>query len=149
MKKNILLITTLMMTSFVFAQNPLSWNYSAKKVGEGKYEVKLTANIQSGWHLYSQTQPESAIAQPTAIKFNKNPLLSLDGKTRELGTMQKHKDEGLDVEAWQYSGKVEFVQKVKLKTNAKTMMTGSIEYQVCTDEKCLPPKTVPFSITIQ
>jgi thiol:disulfide interchange protein DsbD len=149
MKKLIVLFICLNAGMITFSQDPVKWNYTAKKIGEGKYEVKLTASIQSGWHLYSQMQPESAIAQPTEIKFNKNPLLTLDDKMKEVGTMQKYKDEGLDVEAWQYSGKVEFVQKVKLKTNAKTMMTGSVEYQVCTDEKCLPPKTVPFSILIQ
>ena len=30
----------------------------------------------------------------------------------------------------------------------RTAITGEIEYQVCDDEKCLPPKKVPFTIVL-
>ena len=52
------------------------------------YEIHMTATIQSGWHLYSQTQPEDAIAKPTGFTFNNNPLLDLgrkDQRSREIG----------------------------------------------------------------
>jgi hypothetical protein len=58
-------------------------------------------------------------------------------------------DAALDIEAWQYAGKVEFVQQVKFKAKTKTNLSGTIEYQVCTDEKCLPPTTVRFNVSIQ
>ncbi|MGZ8553853.1 MAG: protein-disulfide reductase DsbD domain-containing protein, partial [Chitinophagaceae bacterium] len=45
--------------------NPVSWSFSAKKVADKTYEIHLTATMQSGWHLYSQTQPDDAIAIPT------------------------------------------------------------------------------------
>ena len=109
----------------------------------------MTANIQPGWHLYSQTQPDDAIAIPTGFSINNNPLLKLDGKIKEVGSMQKFMDEKLDISANQYAGKVDFVQIVKLKTNAKTNLTGKVEYQTCNDERCLPPKTVNFSIAIK
>ncbi len=60
--------------------------------------------------------------------------------------MKKFHDPKLEVSANQYSGKVDFVQVVKLKANVKTNLTGSVEYQTCDDKKCLPPKTVNFSI---
>jgi thiol:disulfide interchange protein DsbD len=106
----------------------------------------MIATIQSGWHLYSQTQPEDAIAIPTTFTINKNPLLSLEGKIKEEGKMEKFHDAKLDLSAHQYSRKVEFVQVVK--ANAKTNLTGNVEFQTCDDEKCLPPKTTPFSIAI-
>lgn len=145
-----LIISTLFVFSVVAlkAQNPVQWKWSAQKISDKEYEVKLTATIQNGWHLYSQSQPEDAIALPTEIVFNKNPLLELKDKVKENGKMEKYKDKTLDVEAWQYSGKVEFVQRFKMKTNAKTAMNGTVEYQVCTDEKCLPPKKVAFTILI-
>ena len=51
----------------VTGQNPVTWNYTAKKIADKKYELHLTATIQSNWHLYSQTQPMEAIAIPTSI----------------------------------------------------------------------------------
>ena len=131
------------------AQNPVSWSFSAKKVDDKTYEVHMTANIQPGWHLYSQNQPDDAIAVPTGFTINNNPLLKLDGKVKEMGTMEKFHDKKLDVSANQYSNKVDFVQVVKLKANAKTNVTDSVEFQTCNDEKCLPPKTVNFSVALK
>jgi len=129
--------------------NPVSWFFSAKKIADKTYEVHLTATMQSGWHLYSQSQPDDAIAIPTDFKINSNPLLSLEGKIKEVGKMEKFHDAKLEVSANQYSDKVDFVQVVKLKANAKTNLTGSVEYQTCDDKKCLPPKTVNFTIPVK
>jgi len=150
MKRIPVFLFLLLSFSLVNAQlNPVSWTYSAKKIGDKTYEVHLTAAIQNGWHLYSQSQPEDAIAEPTAIQFAANPLLTLDGKIKELGKMEKYHDKQLDISANQYSSKVEFVQVVKLKANAKTNLTGKVTYQTCDDEKCLPPKTVNFAVAIK
>ncbi|SRR5690606_13149173 len=128
--------------------NPVSWSFSSKKIADKTYEVHLTATMATGWHLYSQVQPEDAIAIPTGFKINSNPLLSLEGSIREVGKMEKFHDKKLEVSANQYSGKVDFVQVVKLKANAKTNLTGSVEYQTCDDKKCLPPKTVNFTVPL-
>jgi thiol:disulfide interchange protein DsbD len=150
MKRSVLILCAFLVISAVHAQlNPVSWAFTSKKIDDKTYEVHLTATMQSGWHLYSQVQPEDAIAIPTGFKLNSNPLLTLDGKIREVGKMEKFHDAKLEVSANQYAGKVDFVQLVKLKANVKTNLTGSVEYQTCDDEKCLPPKTVNFSIPIK
>ncbi len=151
MKKLILLSTFFFVIIGVKAQtlNPVSWTFTALKSGDKVYEIHLTANIEPGWHLYSQTQPNDAIAIPTGIKFNKNPLIILDGKVKEIGKLEKFKDVRLNISANQYSEKVDFVQVMKLRGNAKTNLSGGVEFQTCDDKKCLPPKTVNFSIAIK
>ncbi|HEY9364629.1 MAG TPA: protein-disulfide reductase DsbD domain-containing protein [Chitinophagaceae bacterium] len=151
MKRIFTVISCFLFLGFAsYAQlNPVSWSFNAKKIADKTYEVRLTANMQSGWHLYSQNQPDDAIAIPTDIKFNINPLLNFDGKTKEVGKMEKFKDEKLGVAANQYSRQVEFVQVVKLKTNAKTNISGTVEYQTCDDKKCLPPKKINFSLAVR
>ena len=129
--------------------NPVSWSFVSKKISEKTYELHLTATMQPGWHLYSQVQPEDAVAIPTGFKLNNNPLITLDGKIKEIGKMEKFHDAKLDISANQYAEKVDFVQVVKLKSNVKTNVTGSVEYQTCDDKKCLPPKTVTFSIPVK
>jgi len=127
----------------------VSWSFNSKKISEKTYEVHLTANIQSGWHLYSQDQPSDAIAIPTSVTINNNPLLKFDGKVKEVGSMEKFQDKNLGISAHQYSNKVDFVQVVKIKSNAKTNVSGSVEFQTCDDKKCLPPKTVNFNIALK
>jgi hypothetical protein len=142
-------------TVFIFAgwclhaQNPVSWSFSSKRISDKTFEVHITANIQSGWHLYSQSQPDDAIAIPTNVTINNNPLLKLDGKLKEVGKMEKFKDKTLGISAHQYSKKVDFIQVVKLKSNAKTNISGNVEFQTCDDKKCLPPKTVNFNIALK
>lgn len=128
--------------------NPVSWAFAGKKISNGVYEVQLTATLQQGWHLYSQTQPKDAIAQPTSFSFTKNPLVELDGKVKETGKLEKFTDKELGVSANQYSKQVTFVQKVKLKGKARTAVTGNLTFQTCDDKKCLPPKTVAFSVAL-
>lgn len=130
-------------------QSPVSWTFTSKKISDNTYEVYLTANIKPGWHLYAQAQPADAIAQPTTFAFTRNPLLQFDGKVREVGKLEKFRDAKLDVSANQYSGKVDFVQKVKVMGKAKTAVTGKLEFQTCDDEKCLPPKTLNFSVALK
>jgi Disulphide bond corrector protein DsbC len=129
--------------------NPISWTFSAKKTADKTYEIHMKAAIQAGWHLYSQVQPADAIAVPTLFTLNPNALLSLVGKISEKGKMEKFHDTKLEVSANQYSNAVDFVQVVKLKANAKTNLTGSVEYQTCNDQRCLPSKTFPFSVAIK
>lgn len=150
--KTVLLFTLgfVMTAGATYAQlNPVSWSFSATKLSDKQYEIKMVATIQNKWHLYSQVQPEDAIAIPTTFKFNPNPLFELEGKIKETGKLEKFTDKILGVSANQYSNSVVFTQKVKLKANVKTNITGSVEYQTCDDEKCLPPKTVPFTISLK
>ena len=148
MKKIITGTLVLLMAMNVAAQlNPVSWTFTAKKKSDKTYEIHMKATLQEGWHLYSQTQPEDAIALPTSFAFNSNPLLALDGKIKEIGKVEKFSDPRLG-SANQYSMTVDFVQVIKLKVKAKTNITGNLEYQTCNNEKCLPPKKVNFSIAI-
>lgn len=150
MKKIALLVFIVLAASFANAQlNPVTWSFSAVKTGDKMYEIHMKATIQDGWHLYSQKQPEDAIAIPTAFVVNPNPLFSLDGKIKEVGKMEVMNDKELGVSANQYSKTVDFVQKIKLKGSAKTNFSGTVEYQTCDDKKCLPPKKVNFSVAIK
>lgn len=153
MKKfSLVLFAVLFSVAGAFAQtsmlSPVSWAFSSKKISNNLYEVHLTATIQPGWHLYAQNQPSDAIAQPTTFMFTKNPLLQFDGAVKEVGKLEKFTDKTLGVSANQYSHKVDFVQKVKVVGKAKTAVAGKLEFQTCDDKKCLPPKTVNFTVAL-
>ena len=149
MKRLFLSTAVLFSVLFLDAQNPVSWAFSAKRVDDKTFEIHMTATIQKGWHLYSQDQPEDAIAIPTAFTITANPLFKLDGKIKEVGKMEKFTDKQLGLSANQYSNSVDFVQVVKLKGSGKTNVTGNVEFQTCDDKKCLPPKTVNFNVALK
>lgn len=133
----------------IVVQSPVSWSFYVKKLKDKQFEVHMTANIQSGWHLYSQVQPKEAIAIPTSFTVNKNPLFSKTVGFDERGRLERFKDTKLGIAANQYSNSVDFVIIVELKTKVLTNMAGTIEYQTCDDEKCLPPQKQSFNVMLQ
>jgi hypothetical protein len=149
MKRTFLLLLVSFWVMGAIAQSPVKWSYTATKVAAGLFEVHLTATIQSGWHVYAQHQPDDAIALPTSIHFTQNPLLLMQGSLKEIGEKEQYKDADLGITAFQYEEKVDFVQQVKMKIKGKTNLSGSITYQACTNEKCLPPATTNFSINLE
>jgi thiol:disulfide interchange protein DsbD len=149
--KRILLSACLLLSAgllFAQTQNPVTWSAVSRKTGSGTYEVHLTAGIKPGWHIYSQTTPEGGPIS-TSISFTTNPLLSLDGGTKEVGKLEKHYEPLFGVDVKQFSDKVDFVQAVKLKATAKTALHAEVKFMVCNDKQCLPPKTIPFDIPLQ
>ena len=149
MKRLVLLAFVITTSLIASAQlSPVTWSFSAVKVSDKTYEIHMKATIQDRWHLYSQSQPDDAVAMPTTFSFNANPLVEKDGKVKEVGKMEVMKDATLGISAHQYASTVDFVQKVKLKGKVKTNFTGYVEYQTCDDKKCLPPKKANFSIAI-
>ncbi|GAO43021.1 protein-disulfide reductase DsbD domain-containing protein [Flavihumibacter petaseus] len=149
MKKVLLLAFGLMALNVLNAQvkNPIQWAFASKAIDANTYEVSMTANIENGWHIYSQTTPEGGPI-PTEISFAKNPLVSLVGAAKEVGKMEQRREELFGVDVKQFSGKVVFVQLVKLKGKAKTALTGSVYFMTCNDHECLPPVTRKFEIAL-
>ncbi|MEO6490094.1 MAG: protein-disulfide reductase DsbD domain-containing protein [Ferruginibacter sp.] len=148
-KKFIFLFTVLFScagVSFAQMENPVKWFYTAKKIADKTYELHITANLDGDWHIYAQDAGEGP--EPTSINFTSNPLVKIEGKVKEAGELEKAYDPNFKSTLRYYSKEVDFIQKIKLKSNATTLMKGTITYMVCNDKKCLPPKEIPFSIKV-
>jgi len=148
MKKIVLSIFATIITVMAFAQqNPVNWSYEAKKKTADTYEVIITAEVDQPWHLYSQNTGKGGPI-PTTISFKANPLINKTGAVKELGKLEKNYDENFKTDVLYYSDKVQFVQTVKVKGGVKTNISGTIEYMVCNDSKCLPPVKKSFDLKL-
>ena len=148
MKKSCALLFLLFAVLSGIAQEPVKWNFSARKIAASTYEVHLTASIEDDWHIYSQTTPDGGPVA-TSVIFSKNPLVSLQGSVKEAGKMEQRFEELFGVVVKQFSGKVDFVQNVQVKADVKTTLNGSVEYMTCNDRECMPPKKQAFSIMLK
>ena len=148
--KKFTILTSILVLFFAVAnaqlENPVKWTYSAKKVAPKMYELHITANLDANWHIYAQDAGEGPV--PTSFDFTANPLVKLDGKVKESGKMEKSFDPNFNSVLKYYSKQVDFIQKVKIKSTATTLVKGSVTFMVCNDRKCLPPRDIPFSIKI-
>lgn len=150
MRQLLLSVTALLSATLCFSQvkQPAKWSFTASKINATTYEIHLTANLEAGWHIYSQTTPEGGPVA-TKIKFAANPLVLVQGAATEVGKLEKKHEAIFGVDVKRFSNKVDFVQVVKLKGKVKTNITGSVDYMTCNDRECLPPTNQKFSIAIQ
>jgi Disulphide bond corrector protein DsbC len=147
MNKIILFLLPMVISYGTHAQLPCQWSFKAKKIAEKRYEIHLTAEVDNGWHTYSQDTPDGG-PFPTKILFDKNPLITLLGEVVEIGKMEKHHDAVFDVDVKQFSDKVDFVQLVNLKADVKTILSGTVQFMLCNNHECMPPKKIPFSLSL-
>lgn len=149
MKKLLLSSLAVLTGGILMAQSSkeVSWAYSAKKIADKTYEVHMTATIGGNYHMYAQDPGgEGPIA--TAFTFTKSPLITLDGKVQEKGALVKKFESAWSHDVRYYEKTVDFVQVVKLKSNAKTSLAGKVEFMVCNDTQCLPPADVDIKVNI-
>lgn len=138
-----------MITTIVSAQSAkqVKWSYTTKKIADKTYEVHITASMNGNWHIYAQNVGvEGPI--PTTFTFSKNPLLTLDGKPKEVGKMIKKNEDVWGGVVNYYEKSVNFIQIVKIKGNVKTNIAGKVEFIVCNDNTCLPPSEVDFTVNV-
>ena len=124
---------------------PVHWQYSKQKMGDHQYIVHLKATIDPGWHIYAQDAGEGPV--PTRFTFAENDKLVFKGKTRAVGKLHKTFDKAFNSVLQYYEDSVDFVQYVEAKAGASAV-EGTLEFMVCNDEQCLPPKEMAFKIAL-
>ena len=143
MKKLFFTLLTLFILSATYAQilNPITFNYSVVKKGNDLYEVHVKAMIEPKWHIYSVNNPDGG-AQATEIKIKDGKVV---GATKENGKIKTMFEKEFNVNQKYFESSVDFIQLIKLKPGNKKI-SGTVNYMVCNDRQCLPPKEVEFKI---
>lgn len=141
----------LIMVLFAFTANaqmfePVTWSYSSRKISDTEAEVVIKATIERGWHVYSQFIEEGGPV-PTSFRFNPSKDYTLTGKVSESPKAAVAFDKNFDMQIAWHKDEVTFRQRIRMKA-PKTTVTGSLEFMVCNDERCLPPEEVEFSIPV-
>jgi thiol:disulfide interchange protein DsbD len=150
MKKIFSILAVLFISCSVSAQiqDPVDWSYSVKKVSADTYTFTATANIEGDWHIYSQTTGKGGPI-PTKITFNKNPLVTIVGATKEIGKVQQVYDDLFKTTVRFIGETATYTQTIKVRGGIKTNISGFVAYNVCDDRQCLPPSKKTFDLKLQ
>ncbi|MEW6207459.1 MAG: cytochrome c biogenesis protein CcdA [Acidobacteriota bacterium] len=149
------LVAALAATVSVFGQNPIRWSIKPPAVkgplkpGD-KFSVKLVAEIDAGWHLYSPSQMEGGPV-PTRITLASNQPFRLAGKVASPAPLVAH-DPNFDIDTEFYDGSATFTIPVRVNADAasgKTKLQVSASFQSCNDQFCLPPRTVKLEVPLE
>lgn len=129
-------------------ENPVKWKFTVEPVNEQEAVLVFSATVTGGYHLYAQQQDPLG-PLPTEFIFAENTDYKLKGKAAESPAPVSEKDETFGVMVQFFKKDATFRQTVSL-TSAKDMeIKGTIDYQVCNDETCLPFNDIPFSFRIK
>ncbi len=150
--KKILYILSLffVFTTTVQAQifEPVKWETSVEKISESEFDLVVTATIDEGWHLYSQSIPDDGPI-PTTFSFKGvDGKYELVGKTTE-GKGHEEFDKVFEMNIKYFENKETFKQRINLLTNDKITIDETVEFMVCNDTNCLPPTEVELSFIVQ
>ncbi len=141
MKRLVFILLNALLTTSVFAQvlQPAKWDYSITdenpKVND-VIEIVFNVAIEEGWYLYSTDFDEELGPKVTTFIFEANNSFELVGDVVPVGAKKKY-DELWEGDITYFRKKAEIRQKIKVK-EFPVKINGTYEYQVCTDEKCIP-----------
>lgn len=150
MKKLFLLASAIFLSmGFSTAQivTPVKWTWKAEQITKGEYKLIFTATIDKGWHTYSQFIGDGGPV-PTSLTFDKaNKDVQLSGKATETGSkVHSGHDAVFDMELKSFENDLTIQQRVKVLKDTK--LTGTLEFMVCEDGRCLPPDQLDFSFDL-
>lgn len=127
---------------------PIKWQFSARPLSSTEAEIAFTANLDDGWHIYSQHLEEGG-PLPTSFSFTPaDGEYTRVGDVKEESTPVKSYDNTFMMDIVWFAKTAVFTQKVKLKSSTATVK-GKIEFMVCTEEMCLPPDVIPFTVVVK
>lgn len=129
-------------------EHPVTWGYAAKKINAKEAVLYLKANIEPGWHLYSQyLKPGGPL--PTTFSFvPAKHSYQLVRKVVEPKAVTKE-EKVFKMTVAYFENTVVFQQKIKLTSKKPFAVKGKLEYMVCNDAQCLPPAEVEFNIPVK
>jgi len=133
--------------------DPVAWRLQDPPVAPlkpgARFNVKLLAAVEDGWHLYS-LKPMAEGPIPTRIWIAEGQPFSLAGAVHSPDPrVMQDASFGMEVEL--YEGEVEFTLPVRVAPGADPgarKLVVSASYQSCNNKLCLPPKTVKVEVPI-
>lgn len=127
--------------------DPIEWKATVEQQNDSIYHLIFQAEIERGWHLYSQNEVQEGGPIPTAFSFVPSDNYQLIGKTKEPhGTALF--DPVFQMEIKYFNNQATFVQPIKLTSPEKPEIEVEVYFMVCDDTRCLPPQTIPFKISL-
>ncbi|MDA0864387.1 MAG: protein-disulfide reductase DsbD family protein [Bacteroidetes bacterium] len=153
MRLNFLILLSILVTSFSLSAqefiNPVQWSVSVEPTDQG-HNLIMSAKIDQGWHLYSQTQFGDEFEGPIRTEFYYNASDStyvLQGPTQEPEVEPVY-DPVFELDVIFFEDEVSFVQPIKIINAQGNILTAEVYYSVCDAEKCLPPDTKTFTLNL-
>lgn len=131
------------------AEQPVRWTFAlsqAEAAQPERFTVTAHAEIEQGWYVYGQFL-EAGGPIATAIDFSGTPGgFKLVGMPTETGDAISGHDKLFDMHVTKFKHAADFIQTGEL-VDGQDELKGTLTFMTCTDETCLPPKTIDVTLS--
>ena len=112
-------------------EEPVTWTTSFEKISDTEYDLIMTAEIEMGWHVYSQYTADGGALPIVITKLDKNNhSFKLVGKAVESDTIKKFSDV-FEVYETYFDNEAILKQRIVLSNADVTEVSLSLTGQVC------------------
>ncbi len=134
---------------FSFAQelDPVSW-YAEIVSEKENHTLVFTAQIESGWYLYSQHIEEGGPIPTTFMLTLASNQLEAISAEEESEFQIKKLDEMFQIELTKYKNKVKFIYPLDESVVAGTIY-AQVEFMCCDEAQCLAPRIEKFTLNLK
>jgi thiol:disulfide interchange protein len=147
-----LAVSLLVLVGIAFAgTTPVAWSATVDREGVRPGEVvyvRVRAQIESSWHMYSMTTPPGG-PKPTRFILDQLVGVSAEGKAFQPKPKRKFDDVfGVDTEV--FEGTAEFIVPLRIGMDVPAgplTVNGSTSFMVCDPRQCIPG-TAPWTTTV-
>jgi thiol:disulfide interchange protein len=108
--------------------------------------LSIRAKVQDPWHTFALDQDPDMAGIPTTIELEKiSGLTPLSEEFRP--SIEPEIKQVDDIIQRIHHGEITWSRKYQM-TDPRALISGSIQFQMCSNGSCLPPKTSPFELTL-
>lgn len=133
----ILLLVLVFKPSYSQVEEPVKFKLLTEKVDDTHVNIIYEAEIEEGWHLYSQYMPYGG-PMPLYFEFDASENFSLIDSVTESPEPHGEYDDVFEIDVKFFNGKAVFTQQIELLTKEPFIITGFIDGQACIDGMCVP-----------
>ena len=123
--------------SYAQFEKPVTWKYTiTEDTIPNQYILEAKAILQSGWHIFTNEPGGDGLLMATTFDIDADSSITHIGDIELAGKVIKKEFEGVGLVNY-FEGEGIFRRTVTMKE--KVDITGTMHYQICNDEMCLPP----------
>lgn len=135
MKRLIIIFLASIATVCAIAADHVSWSFRIEGADTETPSLVITADIESGYHLYAPENPEGG-AMPLEFRIDTKGCTPV-GKPKANKKYTKEYNQIFLQDEYFYTGQVSFTQKLKPSAD-KINVTAEVNGQVCRENQCVP-----------
>ena len=128
--------------------NPVDWSFSVEQDGADA-ELQMTAEIEEGWHIYSQFQDYEDGPLPTEFVVNADEGFTMVDKIREPENVVTKYDPNFELNLSYFEEEATFTQEISVESEDDLNITGTLMFMCCNGSMCLAPEYVDMIFEVE